>query len=160
MNFHDLKFKNLAGEEIDFSQFKGKVCLVVNIASRCGYAAQMHDLETLYLLYKQKGFEVLAFPSNDFGQQEPLDNKSISNFCAKEFLATFPIFEKSHVKGKEANAVYRYLNNWKFYGGISIRPYWNFQKYLVDRNGKVLDYFLPFTKPSSGRLRKKIESLL
>lgn len=160
MNFYDLKFRTLEGEEVDFSQFKGKVCLVVNIASHCGFTPQLHDLETLYLFYRKKGFEVLAFPSNDFGHQEPLENSGISNFCKSKFLASFQIFEKSHVKGKDANPVFRFLLEKKMYRLFSMKPLWNFQKYLVDRDGQLVDCFFSFTKPSADRLRKKIERML
>lgn len=160
MNFYELQFRNLQGEEISFNSYKGKVCLVVNIASHCGFTPQLHDLETLYLFYKNKGFEVLAFPSNDFGKQEPLANEDIGHFCEDRFLVTFPVFEKSHVKGKDANPVFSFLSQKKLNGKFSIRPLWNFQKYLVDRNGNVTDFFFSFTSPAANRLRKKIERLL
>lgn len=160
MNFHELQFRNVQGVEIPFSQYKGKVCLVVNIASHCGFTPQLHDLETLYLFYRKKGFEVLAFPTNDFGKQEPLDNSGIGAFCKEHFLTSFQIFEKSHVKGKEANPVYRFLSQKKLNGKFSIRPLWNFQKYLIDKEGNLQDIFFSFTKPTANRLIKKIERSL
>ncbi|MBK9732719.1 MAG: glutathione peroxidase [Chitinophagaceae bacterium] len=160
MNFHELHFKNLLGKEISFSEYKGKVCLVVNIASHCGLTPQLHDLETLYIFYRKKGFEVLAFPSNDFGSQEPLGNSAIGEFCKDRFLSSFSIFEKSHVKGKDTNPVFRYLSSRKMNGKFSIRPLWNFQKYLIDKEGNLQDFFFPFTKPTANRLMKKIERLL
>ncbi|MEO6168687.1 MAG: glutathione peroxidase [Chitinophagales bacterium] len=160
VNFHDLHFRNLQGEELPFTMFKGKVCLVVNIASHCGLTPQLHDLETLYLFYKKKGFEVLAFPSNDFGSQEPLGNTDIGNFCKDRFMASFPIFEKSHVKGKEANAVFQFLSNKSLNGKFSVSPLWNFQKYLINQNGMLEDFFFPFTKPTTERLMKRIDRLL
>ena len=160
MNFHELQFRNLQGEEVSFLTFKGKVCLVVNIASHCSFTPQLHDLETLYLFYRNKGFEILAFPSNDFAKQEPLSNEDIGNFCKDRFLVTFPVFEKSHVRGANTNPVFRFLCDKKLNGKFSMKPLWNFQKYLVNRNGELVDYFFTITKPSSDRLRNKIEKLL
>lgn len=160
MNFHELHFRDLNGEEISFQIFKGKVCLVVNIASRCSFTDQLHDLETLYLFYRNKGFEILAFPSNDFGEQEPLSNVEIGHFCEERFLITFPVFEKSHVHGPNANPVFRFLSDKKLNGRFSMRPLWNFQKYLVNRDGELVDYFFTITKPTAGRLRNRIERLL
>ena len=160
MKFHELHFPNLNGAEVPFSVFRGKVCLVVNIASQCGFTPQLRDLETLYLSYKNRGFEVLGFPSNDFGKQEPLSNEGIGAFCQDQYAVTFQLFEKSTVKGKEANAVFRFLCEKKFKNLVPLRPYWNFQKYLVDRNGNLSDFFLPFTNPNGIKMRRKIEQLL
>ena len=160
MSFYDFKFRTLAGEEIHFSEYKGNVCLVVNIASRCRFTPQLKELEDLYRLYKDQGFKVLAFPSNDFGKQEPLNNPEIASFCSEQFRVTFPVFEKTHVRGKESNPLFRHLSNQKLNGLFSFGPFWNFQKYLVDRNGKLRAFFLPFTHPTALRLHKRIEQLL
>jgi glutathione peroxidase len=116
-------------------------------------------METLYLYYKKRGFEILAFPSNDFANQEPLENKDIDDFCKNNFVASFPIFEKSHVTGKNINPVFKFLTDKKLNGKVSVKPLWNFHKYLIDREGNVCDFFFTFTKPTATRLRKKIESL-
>lgn len=160
MNFHNLHFRNIDGKEILFEQYRGKVCLVVNIASHCGFTPQLHDLETLYIHFRKKGFEVLAFPSNDFAEQEPLDNAGIGEFCKGNFLASFTIFEKSHVKGQHANPVFKFLRNRDRKGNFVISPMWNFQKYLIDRDGIVRAFFFPFTKPTANRMLHKIEALL
>ena len=144
-------------KEISFSEFKGKVCLVVNIASECRFTPQLHDLQKLYLLNKDRGFEILAFPSNDFGNQEPLDNTGIDDYCRNSYSISFPVFEKSHVVGNEANPVYKFLCSKKLNGKISSKPLWNFHKYLVDREGNVVNYFFSFTKPASRRFVRALE---
>ena len=160
MRFYDLIFKKVLSEEISFSEFRGKVCLVVNIASECRFTPQLHDLQTLYLRNRDRGFEILAFPSNDFGKQEPLDNNGIDDYCRNSFLISFPVFEKSHVVGKNANAVYKFLSSKKLNGQISSKPLWNFHKYLVDREGNVVNYFFSFTKPTSRRFLKVLNRYL
>ncbi len=160
MKFFDLHFRSIYGEDVKFSDYTGKVCLVINIASHCGFTPQLHDMETLYLYYKNKGFEILAFPSNDYANQEPLKNNEIEEFCKDKFVATFPIFEKSHVTGTNINPIFRFLTDKKLNGKVSVKPLWNFQKYLIDREGNVSDFFFTFTKPTAMRLRKKLESLL
>jgi len=157
VRFYDLFFKTILRNEISFSEFKGKVCLVVNIASECRFTPQFHGLQTLYLRYRDRGFEILAFPSNDFGHQEPLDNKGIEDYCRNSFSISFPVFEKSHVIGKQANPVYKFLSSKKLNGKISSKPLWNFHKYLIDREGNVVTYFFSFTKPTSGRFLRVLE---
>jgi glutathione peroxidase len=140
--------------------YKGKVLLIVNTASECGFTPQYEDLEAVYQLYKNKGFEVLAFPSNDFGGQEPLNGNEIQQFCSVKFHTTFPIFDKIHVKGKNANPLYSFLSNKSQNGNVNIAPKWNFQKYLIDKNGHVIDYYLSTTSPTSAKVKKAIEALL
>jgi glutathione peroxidase len=140
--------------------FQNKVLLIVNTASECGFTPQYKELEELYKQYQEKGFEVLAFPSNDFGKQEPLNGKEIGEYCSIHFRTTFPLFEKVKVVGINALPLYQFLSNKKQNGKVNIAPKWNFQKYLVNRKGEVVDYFLPFTKPTSPAIKKAIERLL
>jgi glutathione peroxidase len=160
MSFYDLGFTDSNGTPVNFEQFRGRVCLVVNIASECGYASQLHDLQTLYLLYGGRGFDVLAFPSNDFGKQEPKGDNEIAPYCASEYLVTFPVFRKSHVKGPEMNEVFRFINNQPGPFPLFRKPLWNFQKYLIDRRGRLADVFLPGTSPRSLRFRKALDRCL
>ncbi|MXV51340.1 redoxin domain-containing protein [Pedobacter sp. HMF7647] len=148
------------GEQVDLSEFKDKVLLIVNTASGCGFTPQYKDLEDLEEEFSGQGFEVLAFPSNDFGGQEPLQGSAITKFCKINFGTTFRIFDKIHVKGPDAHPLFRFLASNRSGGRRSTRPRWNFHKYLVGRNGEVEDYFYPFTKPTSGRVRKRISKLL
>jgi glutathione peroxidase len=160
MIFYDLEFTNINGERVKFETYRNKVCLIVNIASHCRFTPQMKDCQILYERYKNMGLEILAFPSNDFGEQEPLTNDEINEFCLLNFSSTFTIFQKSHVKGKKANPVFQYLSDRSLNGSFSSKPWWNFQKYLVGRDGRPTTYFYTFTKPLSGRLTKSIEKLL
>jgi glutathione peroxidase len=157
---HNFKVHDLSGKEVQLNMYKGKVLLIVNTASECGFTPQYEDLEAVYQLYKNKGFEVLAFPSNDFGGQEPLNGNEIQQFCSVKFHTTFPIFDKIHVKGKNANPLYSFLSNKSQNGNVNIAPKWNFQKYLIDKNGYVIDYYLSTTSPTSAKVKKAIEALL
>ncbi len=150
----------IEGVDTTLDTFKGKVVLIVNTASECGYTPQYKELEELYKQYRDQGFEILAFPSNDFGNQEPLNGKEIENFCSTHFRTTFPVFEKVSVKGETAIPLYRFLSNKNLNGSVNIAPKWNFQKYLINRKGEVVDYYFPFTKPTSRRIKKGIERLL
>jgi glutathione peroxidase len=157
---HNFKVHDLSGKEVQLNMYKGKVLLIVNTASECGFTPQYEELEAIYQLYKNKGFEVLAFPSNDFGGQEPLNGNEIQQFCSVKFHTTFPIFDKIHVKGKNANPLYSFLSNKSQNGNVNIAPKWNFQKYLIDKNGHVIDYYLSTTSPTSAKVKKAIEALL
>jgi glutathione peroxidase len=157
---HQFKVHDLTGKEVDLKSFKGHVLLIVNTASECGFTPQYEELENLYQTYKTKGFVVLAFPSNDFGGQEPLDGKEIQQFCSLKFHTTFPIFNKIHVKGEKADPLFKFLSNKSENGQVDISPKWNFQKYLIDKDGKVIDYYLSTTSPTSSKVKKAIENLL
>lgn len=158
-SFYDLSAKSITGETIPMSTYRGKVLLIVNTASQCGFTSQLGDLQRIYDEYKGRGLEVLGFPSNDFGNQEPLDNAGVMTFCHSKFGVNFPLFEKAHVSGKEKQAVYKYLteDSPKEFNGD---PGWNFVKFIVDRNGKVRDRFSSMTKPDSSSVTKKLEELL
>lgn len=159
-NIHEFSVKDVIGKEVSLADYKGKVLLVVNTASECGFTPQLKGLEEIYQEYKDQGFEVLAFPSNDFGGQEPLDGSAIQQFCELKFKTTFPLFEKSHVKGKDQSELYQFLSSKKENGKVNSTPKWNFHKYLIDKEGKVVDYYYAITKPTSGKVKKAIEKLL
>lgn len=159
-NLHQFKVKDLSGKEVDLADYKGKVVMVVNTATECGFTPQFGDLEELYKEYHKKGFEILGFPSNDFAGQEPRNADAIGQFCQKNYGVSFPMFDKMHVKGKETSELFRFLSDKKQNGKVSSTPKWNFHKYLVDKDGKVVDYFYTFTKPTAGRVKKAIEKLL
>jgi len=147
------------GESLNLSAYKNNVLLIVNTASECGFTPQLKDLAALKEQYKDSGFEILAFPSNDFGGQEPLEGAAITTFC-ESFGANFPIFEKIRVRGPYADPLYKFFGDKKENGKLSSVPRWNFHKFLIDRNGRVTDFFYPFTKPGSSKIKKKIERLL
>jgi len=150
----------LQNKPVSLSEYKDKVILIVNTASECGFTPQYKGLEELYQEYKDKGLVVLGFPSNDFGGQEPLEGKEIESFCSINYGVSFPIFEKSKVKGKEASDLFKFLSDKKQNGNVNISPKWNFQKYLINKNGEVVDYFLSTTTPNSGKIKRAIEKLL
>ncbi len=159
-SIYDLKAQDLQGEAVSLKDYKGKVLLIVNIASQCGFTPQLEALENVYKKYRAKGFEILAFPCNQFAGQEPLKNGAIQEFCSMEYGISFRIMEKTQVKGPSAHPVFKFLSNKAENGKVGLSPMWNFQKYLVDRNGMVMDYFMPFTRPDSSKVTKAIEALL
>lgn len=156
-NFYSFTAKDLKGEEIELRDFKDQVVLVVNTASECGFTPQLEGLEKLYQKYREKGFMVLGFPCNQFGKQEPGDEKSIAEGCVRNYGVSFPMFSKIDVNGKDAHPLFKYLKNEK--GGIlGSRIKWNFTKFLIDRTGKPVERFAPVTKPE--KLEKDVEKLL
>ncbi|WP_353427391.1 glutathione peroxidase [Polynucleobacter sp. MWH-UH19D] len=136
-------------------QYQGKVILAVNTASFCGFTSQYEGLEKIYAKYKDKGFVVLGFPSNDFGQQEPGSNKEIADFCKNTYDVKFPMFAKSSVSGSNPNPFFKML-----IAKTGTTPKWNFYKYLIDRNGNVVDSFGSITKPTSSSITDQIQKLL
>lgn len=158
MSIYDFTVKKSSGEETSLKEFQGKVLLVVNTASRCGFTPQYEGLQKVYDNYKDKGFEVLAFPCNQFGHQEPGSNKEINEFCSLNFHTKFPIFEKVEVNGRHAHPLYRYLTNEKrgVLGSKNIK--WNFTKFLVDKNGNPIKRYAPTVKPEE--IAKDIERYL
>jgi len=139
----------------DLCQYAGKVILVVNTASYCGFTSQYQGLEALYAKYQAKGLVVLGFPSNDFGQQEPGSNKEIADFCFNTYAVKFPMFAKTVVTGPGRNPLYVQLVK-----ETGTSPKWNFYKYLIDRSGKVVDSYNSMTSPQSSSLVNHIEKLL
>lgn len=159
MNFYDFTVKDLEAQEIKLSQYNGNVALVVNTASRCGFTSQYKALQDLYERYKDKGFVVLAFPSNDFGKQEPGSNDEIKQFCELKYRTTFPVFEKAAVSGSEKQPVYKFLteqSDEKFQGD----PGWNFVKFLINKDGEVVGRFSSMTSPLSSKITKQIDALI
>jgi glutathione peroxidase len=153
-SLYELKVHSLDGKPIDLAKYKGHVVLVVNVASQCGFTPQYAGLEQLYLYYKDKGFVILAFPSNDFGHQEPGTPAEIAAFCTSKFNVTFPLFEKVITKGDGQSPVYQFLTT-----GFPA-PTWNFCKYLVDSTGKVLKEYPSQVKPDDKVLTDAITAAL
>ena len=155
--FYDYKVKSISGEEVSMSEYKGKVVLIVNTASKCGFTKQYEGLEELYEKYKDQGFVILGFPCNQFGAQEPGDNEEIKNFCTSTFSVTFPMMSKIDVNGDDADPLYKFLKKEK--GGIlGDEIKWNFTKFLIDREGNVFDRFASQKTPKA--LEKEVEKLL
>jgi glutathione peroxidase len=157
---YPFKAKLLNGKEKNLSDYKGKVLLIVNTASGCGFTPQLQELQELRNEYADKGFEVLGFPSNDFGGQEPLDGTAINEFCEVNFGVQFPMFEKIMVRGSQAHPLFKFLSEKKLNGHLNSSPKWNFHKYLINKQGEVVDYFYSFTKPSAAKVKKKLQRLL
>lgn len=158
MNAYTFIFRTLDGQHLmPLSDFRGKVLLIVNTASLCGFTPQYQGLETLYSLYKERGLVVIGVPSNEFGSQEPGSPKEIASFCTKKYHITFPLTAKECVTGKNAHPFYLSA---KAELGMLKAPKWNFHKYLIDRNGQLVDYFASTTSPLALRVIKAIESLL
>ncbi|HTD99945.1 MAG TPA: glutathione peroxidase [Mucilaginibacter sp.] len=158
-SIYQFNVQQLDGEEISLSDYKDKVLLIVNTASQCGFTPQLKDLVALKTEFKDQDFEILAFPSNDFGGQEPLEGVEIANLC-EEVGANYPVFEKMRVRGPYAHPLYQFLADKKQNGKLKSVPRWNFHKYLISKAGIVTDFFYPFTKPTSSKIRKKIARLL
>lgn len=181
MNIYNNKIKNISGKEINFEDYKGKVLLIVNTASKCGFTGQYADLEALYQKYKNQGLEVLGFPSNQFREQDPGDNAEILEFCQKNYGVSFTLFEKTNVRGEEAHPLFKYLSeNAPFEGyekghekadnlyayimknvphfmdGNDIK--WNFTKFLVDITGEVAKRYESYITPQE--IYADIETLL
>ncbi|MFI5140272.1 MAG: glutathione peroxidase [Sphingobacteriales bacterium] len=151
--------QKLNGEEISLSEYKDKVLLIVNTASQCGFTPQLKELAGLKNKFEGKDFEILAFPSNDFGGQEPLEGAALAEFCEIQQV-NFPIFEKTRVRGPYAHPLYKFFADKKENGRLSSIPRWNFHKFLIDKSGLVTDFYYPFTKPLSSKIRKRITRLL
>ncbi|MBT2292354.1 glutathione peroxidase [Paenibacillus albidus] len=147
MSIYDFEAQTLRGEEESLAKYKGKVVLVVNTASKCGFTPQYKGLQEVYEKFKDRGFEVLGFPSNQFAGQEPGQSGEIEEFCQINYGVTFPMFEKVDVKGEEAHPLFQYLSKEApgVLGSKSIK--WNFTKFLVDQEGRVLKRFAPKTTP-------------
>ncbi len=155
--FYDFSITDINEDKLEFSKFKNKTILLVNVASNCGFTKQYTELQKLYDTYKNKGLIVLGVPSNQFGNQEPGSNKEIKNFCEVNFDITFPITSKYSVKGDEAHPVYIWAKN--NYGSSAV-PKWNFHKILINKNGKIQNTFSSFTKPMSKKILIEIEDIL
>lgn len=154
------KMKKLDGKEVSLEDYKGKVVVAVNVASRCGYTSQYADLQALYEEYKDKGLVVLGFPCNQFGRQEPGSSKEIAQFCDKEFGVTFDMFEKVEVNGDGACDLYKHLTSTETKPVAKGRVRWNFEKFLIGRDGKVAGRYNSGANPSSKEFKSAVEELL
>jgi glutathione peroxidase len=159
-NIYQFNVETIGGHEISLDVFKGKVLLIVNTASGCGFTPQLKELEELRQGFEGQDFEILAFPSNDFGGQEPLEGENLLEFCTVNYGTNYQVFNKIRVRGSYAHPLYAFLADKNLNSNINSVPRWNFHKYLVDKEGKVCDFFYPFTKPTSSKIKKKIERLL
>ena len=155
---HDIALKDINGKETSLKAYQGEVLLVVNVASRCGFTPQYDALEAVHQKYKSKGFSVLGFPCNDFGAQEPGTNEEIKQFCSSKYHVTFPLFDKLHVKGPEQHALYAALSGKgsPYPGDVK----WNFGKFLIGKDGKILKRFDSKVTPDSAEVAQAIEAAL
>src|SRR5712672_1461824 len=157
-SIHDIAVKDIDGKDTSLGAYKGKVLLIVNVASKCGYTPQYQGLETIYEKYQGKGFVVLGFPCNQFGQQEPGTDEEIKQFCSSKYNVTFPMFDKIDVNGEKRHPLYVALagDQSPFPGNIK----WNFGKFLIGRDGKIIKRFEPKTTPDSPEVTAAIEAAL
>ncbi|MBN1412259.1 MAG: glutathione peroxidase [Spirochaetales bacterium] len=159
-NIYDIEARDINGKIVLLNEYRDRVMLIVNVASRCGFTPQYEGLEKIYRKYKDRGFVLLGFPANDFLHQEPGTEEEIKQFCTLNFGVTFPMFSKITVKGKEMHPLYRYLtskeSNPRFGGKIK----WNFNKFLIGKNGDILARFDSAVKPESRELTSAIEKAL
>ncbi|MGH4138057.1 glutathione peroxidase [Clostridium sp.] len=181
MKIYDFKFKTIDGEDATLEQFKDKVILIVNTASKCGFTPQYKDLQKLYEKYNNDGLEIIGFPSNQFAEQEPENNGEVKKFCEINFGVTFPLSEKVDVRGNDAHQLFKYLTEQKPFKGLDMNKpsaknlhdflqekfpeyllgdsiKWNFTKFLIDRNGKVIERFESSTEPME--IEESIKNLL
>ena len=154
---YDFTLNDIDGKPVSLDQFKGKVLLIVNTASFCGNTPQYSELQNLYETYEAKGLEILAFPANNFGQQEPGSDAEIKSFCFTKYSLTFPLFSKISVKGQDKHPLYHYLTEQSPFPG---EVEWNFQKYLIDRSGNVVARYHHRTKPLSNEVITDVERVL
>jgi glutathione peroxidase len=160
MTIYDFSLSDIDGKQVKLEQYRGKVLLLVNVASQCGFTPQYEGLQKIFTQYKDKGFVVLGFPANNFGGQEPGTNQEIKTFCSTKFHATFPMFAKISVKGSDKHPLYQFLTDAetdpKFAGDIK----WNFNKFLVDRKGTIIARFDSPDTPEGEKVTKAIEAAL
>jgi len=154
---YDFTMKDIDGKEVKLGAYKGKVLLIVNVASRCGYTPQYEGLQKLYTTYKDKGFVILGFPANNFLGQEPGTNEEIKEFCSLKYGVSFPMFSKISVKGDDKHPLYKYLTENPENGGEIT---WNFNKFLVSKDGKILAHFSQKDKPEDPKVVEAIEAAL
>lgn len=159
-SIYSFTLKDIDGKDTSLGQYRGKVVLLVNVASKCGLTPQYEGLEKLYLKYKDRGFTILGFPANNFAGQEPGTDEEIKSFCSLKYNVTFPMFSKISVKGTDIHPLYKYLTdketNTEFGGDIK----WNFNKFLVDKNGRIIARFEPQVKPESEPVSQAIDKAL
>ncbi|MGD8307307.1 MAG: glutathione peroxidase [Ignavibacteria bacterium] len=157
-NISGITVKDIDLNDVMLSDYMGKVLLIVNVASKCGFTPQYEALQEIYEKYKDSGFEVLGFPCNDFGNQEPGTNEEIQNFCSLSYGVTFKLFDKVRVKGEEKSPLFEILTDNPVTGKSSIK--WNFEKFIIDKEGNIVDRFRSVTKPNSKKIISLIEKEL
>lgn len=157
---HDFNVKDIDGNQVSLAKYKGKVLLIVNVASMCGNTPQYKDIQALYTKYSSKGLVVLGFPANNFMGQEPGSDKDIKAFCTREYAVTFPMFSKISVKGKDIAPLYSYLTQKTENGVTDAAVTWNFQKFLVGKDGRVITSVSPKTSVNDAEVIKAIEAAL
>ncbi|HTW57521.1 MAG TPA: glutathione peroxidase [Terriglobales bacterium] len=156
---YSFTLNSIDGKPAPLADYKGKVVMIVNVASQCGYTPQYSALEAIYEKYKDQGFVILGFPANNFGAQEPGTNEEIKTFCTRKYSVTFPMYSKISVKGDDQAPLYAYLTK-ETGAGVTGDIKWNFTKFLVDRNGKVVQRFEPAVTPDSKEVTGAIEKQL
>jgi glutathione peroxidase len=157
-NIHSIAVKDMSGNEKKLSDYEGTVLLIVNVASECGYTRQYSGLQEIYEKYNPQGFEILAFPCNDFGGQEPGTNEQIQNFCSSKFGVTFKLFDKIKVLGNDKSPLYERLINNSITENGDVK--WNFEKFLISKDGKIIDRFRTKVEPTSEEVINAIEKEL
>nr|WP_264793585.1 glutathione peroxidase [Aureispira anguillae] len=157
---YDFTMNDIDDSPVQLSKYKGKVLLIVNTASKCGLTPQYESLQATYEKYQDQGLVILGFPANNFMGQEPAKNSKIKEFCTRKFKVTFPMFSKISVKGKNMHPFYQYLTSKKQNGKVEAPVTWNFQKFLVDKNGKVIQSFAPNQKVTDANVIRAIEKQL
>ncbi|MFK7000400.1 glutathione peroxidase [Flavobacterium oreochromis] len=155
---YQFKVKDISGNEFDLAKLKGKKVMIVNTASECGLTPQYVQLEELYKKYKDNNFVIIGFPANNFGSQEPGSNEQIATFCKKNYGVSFPMMEKISVKGADIHPLYSFLTQKKQNGTLDNDVKWNFQKYLIDENGKLVKMIAPQTLPNTDEILNWIKS--
>jgi glutathione peroxidase len=159
-SIYDFVMKDIDGGEVKLEQYRGKVLMIVNVASKCGFTPQYAGLQKLYLTYKDQNFLILGFPANNFLSQEPGTNEEIKNFCTTTYNVTFPMFAKISVKGGDKHPFYRFLTEEATNPGYAGEISWNFNKFLIDRSGKIIARFGSKVKPEDEQLVTTIEKAL
>ncbi|MBK6680432.1 MAG: glutathione peroxidase [Ignavibacteriales bacterium] len=154
----DFKVKDIDGKEVDLSIYEGKVVLIVNVASKCGYTKQYNGLEAIYNKYKDQGLVILGFPCNDFGGQEPGTNDEIKEFCSTKFSVTFPMMDKVSVLGDNKTPLFAFLTDNAVTGTKDIK--WNFEKFLINKKGEIVERFVSKDEPEGEKITKAIEAQL
>jgi glutathione peroxidase len=157
---YNFTLNDIDGKPVSLAQYKGKVVLIVNVASKCGYTPQYADMEKFYEEYKEQGVVILAFPANNFLSQEPGSDNEIKTFCEKNYGVTFPVFSKISVKGKDMAPLYKFLTDKEQNGILDTSVKWNFQKYLIDREGRLVTFFDPGTKVYEEKVIEAVKKLL
>jgi len=157
-SIYDFTVKDINNQDFHFASLKGKKLLIVNVASKCHYTPQYKELEALYQKYKSQGFEIIAFPANNFMHQEPGSDQEIKEFCSSNYQVSFKLMSKISVKGKKQAPIYAWLTQKELNGKLDSKVKWNFQKYLIDENGNLVAVLSPSTKPDDPRIVRWIET--